>query len=356
MKIFIDIGHPAHVHYFRNFMRLMIEKGHEFCITARDKDVTFSLLQSYGIPFISRGKGGRGRFGKLLYLVKGDMIVYSAARKFKPDLFLSFASPYSAHSAFLIGKPHIALDDTEAAKEGQFFYLPFTQTKLNPTSFKKKFRGCQIRFDSFIELCYLHPDYFTPDEKILDELQVSRQQPYIIMRFVSWDANHDVGQAGFSREDIRLIISTLGKRFRIFISSEKRLPDEFKNLEVRIPPEKIHHVMAFSSLFIGEGATMASECAMLGTPAIYVNSLTAGTIEEQEKYGLLFGFRNSAGVTEKALELLNSVDPGKVFRQRRRKMLSDKINPTTFLVWFIENYPHSRDVMKKDPTFQYRFR
>ena len=50
---------------------------------------------------------------------------------------------------------------------------------------------------------------------------------------------------------------------------------------------------------------MASECAVLGTPAIYVNSLTAGSLEEQEKrYGLIFGFRNSNGVIEKGIELL----------------------------------------------------
>jgi len=50
---------------------------------------------------------------------------------------------------------------------------------------------------------------------------------------------------------------------------------------------------------------MASECAMLGTPAIYVNSLTAGTLEEQVKYGLLFSYRNSDGILDKAEELLN---------------------------------------------------
>ena len=29
---------------------------------------------------------------------------------------------------------------------------------------------------------------------------------------------------------------------------------------------------------------MASESAILGTPSIYVNTLTAGTIDEQEKF------------------------------------------------------------------------
>tara|TARA_B100000315_G_C14584869_1_gene592441 strand:+ start:2797 stop:2976 length:180 start_codon:yes stop_codon:yes gene_type:complete len=55
----------------------------------------------------------------------------------------------------------------------------------------------------------------------------------------------------------------------------------------------MHDVLYYATLYIGEGATMASECAMLVTHAIYVNSLTAGTLEKQEEYGLIYGFRNS---------------------------------------------------------------
>jgi predicted glycosyltransferase len=356
VKILIDIGHPAHVHYFRNFIRLMTEKGHEFCITARDKEVTFILLNSYKIPFTSRGKGGNGVAGKLLYLLKGDLRVWSAARKFKPDIFLSFASPYAAHAAFLMRKPHIALDDTEAAGLGQFFYLPFTETKLNPSSFKKTFKRNQIRFDSFMELSSLHTNYFKPDVKVLDELGINETEPFILLRFVSWGANHDFGQKGLSSEDKEVLINNLKKRFRILISSEKELPEDFKKYKIRIAPEKIHHVMAFASLFIGEGATMASECAMLGTPAIYVNSITAGTLEEQEKYGVLFGFRSSAGVLEKAFEILSVPNHKEAFSVRQKKILNEKIDITAFLIWFVENYPASLETMKTNNDFQYTFR
>ena len=48
MRILIDIGHPAHVHYFKNFIWQMQKKGHEFMITARDKEVALNLLDKYG--------------------------------------------------------------------------------------------------------------------------------------------------------------------------------------------------------------------------------------------------------------------------------------------------------------------
>ncbi len=39
MRILVDIGHPAHVHFFKNFIWEMEKRGHEFIVTARDKDV-----------------------------------------------------------------------------------------------------------------------------------------------------------------------------------------------------------------------------------------------------------------------------------------------------------------------------
>ncbi len=90
MKIFIDIGHPAHVHYFRNFVRIMQEKGHQFLITARDKDVSHSLLKNYGIPFVNRGKGENNLISKMVYMIKADGFLFRLARQFKPDFFMSF--------------------------------------------------------------------------------------------------------------------------------------------------------------------------------------------------------------------------------------------------------------------------
>jgi predicted glycosyltransferase len=47
--------------------------------------------------------------------------------------------------------------------------------------------------------------------------------------------------------------------------------------------------MYYADLFIGESATMASESAVLGTPAIFVSTLQAGVLNEiEEKYGLLY--------------------------------------------------------------------
>tara|TARA_B100002003_G_C13601471_1_gene310124 strand:+ start:62 stop:442 length:381 start_codon:yes stop_codon:yes gene_type:complete len=108
LKLLIDIGHPAHVHYFKNFIQIMKKNSHSFLLTARDKEVVFDLLNRYGIKFTSRGKGKKTLYGKLCYIFQADFRILKLAIKFKPDIFISFASPYAAQISWLLRKPHIA--------------------------------------------------------------------------------------------------------------------------------------------------------------------------------------------------------------------------------------------------------
>jgi len=356
MKILIDIGHPAHVHYFRNFIGLMTKKGHQFHITSRDKEVTFDLLRKFNIPFTSRGKGGKGFLGKILYILQADLKLIRDGLRFKPDILLSFASTYAAHASFVLGKPHLAFDDTEHSKYEIFLYRSFTKVFLNPQCFKKNFGNKQIRFKGFMELCYLHPKYFNPDNNVLLQLRLKETERFVLLRFVSWTAGHDLSETGFSSETKVNLVKTLSEYVKIFISSESKLPEELEQYRLPVSPEKLHDVLFYSTLYIGEGATTASECAMLGTPAIYVNSLSAGTLEEQERLGLLFSFRNPEGVLEKTLELLKMPDLKTEFHKRRNAMLAKSIDVTAFMVWFVENYPGSVKIMKENPEYQERFR
>jgi len=154
-----------------------------------------------------------------------------------------------------------------------------------------------------------------------------------------------VGETGFSSEAKFNLVRELSNILR-FLFHLKHTPEELEKFRLPVSPEKLHDVLYYSALYIGEGATTASECTMLGTPAIYVNSLSAGTLEEQERQGLLYGFRNSEGVLEKALEIINTPDFKVENRIRRNNMLKQTIDVTAFMVWFVENYPGSVKIMK----------
>ncbi len=361
MKILIDIGHPAHVHYFRNFIKIMGKKGHEFLITSRNKEIEHYLLNSYDIPFISRGSGEKSLLGKITYLFKADYLLFKQTRKFKPDLLLSFDSVYLSHVSKLLNIPHIAFDDTEHAKLEHLLSLPFTKCILTPSCYTKDLGEKQIRFNGYMELCYLHPNYFKADPSILNLLGVKKDEKYIIMRFVSWNASHDIGHSGIPIEMKHKAVKELSKYAKVFISSESELPDDLKKYQILIPPEKMHDALAFSSLLYGESATMASECACLGIPSIFHDNNGRGyTTEEEEKYGLVFNYSESSSdqnkSLKKAIELLETPNLKQEFQNRRQKMLADKIDVTAFMVWFIENYPESVTIMKENPGYQYRFK
>jgi len=356
MKILIDIGHPAHVHYFKNFIWIMQKKGHKILIIARNKEVALHLLRIYGFEYINRGSGAKTIIGKLIYLFKAIWIIFFKALKFKPDCFLSFASPYAAIASWLLRKPHITFDDTEHAKFEQKFFIPFSKVILTPDCFYNQLGKKQIVFKSFMELCYLHSNYFKA-EHINFLNQNDKNNKKVLIRFVSWKASHDYGQKGMNADFKLILLSELSKIANIYISSESELPEKLKSYKIHISPEKMHDVISSVDLYIGEGGTMASEAAILGTPAIYINSLPLmGYLREEKNTGLLFYYNNTDGVLKKALEILQTQDLKREFHLRRNKLLEKKIDITAFMVWFIENYPESVKIMKQNPDYQLNFK
>jgi hypothetical protein len=77
----------------------------------------------------------------------------------------------------------------------------------------------------------------------------------------------------------------------------------------------------------------------------------------EEKYGLCYSYQPSEFdvLCLKIKELLKNNSLKEEWSQRRERFLLDSINPTTFLVWFIENYPDSQLIMKSNPDFQLNF-
>ncbi|MCB9447769.1 MAG: DUF354 domain-containing protein [Flavobacteriales bacterium] len=357
MKIFIDIGHPAHVHYFKNFIWIMKEKGHEVTISARDKEVALTLLDYYGFSYTNRGKGKTGIRGKLSYMLKADRFLMKKAKHEHLDVFLSFASPYAAQVAWFSGKPHIAFDDTDHNMFGHIMYVPFTKAILTPKVYLKNQGSRQIRFDGFMELCSLHPKRFKPNPEAAAELaELGKDGKYIVLRFVSWQASHDIGLTGLSLEEKYRLVRELSKYARVVISSEAALPDDLKGYAYSTHPAYMHDVLKGASLLVSESLTMSAEAVFLGTPSLCISTAQAGTLDEEVRLGLIEIFRKSDGVIERALDIVKDEDYKRKFEQKSIDVIKDKIDVTAFMVWFVENYPESFKVMKQDPDYQNTFK
>lgn len=357
MKIFIDIGHPAHVHYFRNFIKIMKQKGHDFLITARDKEVTHSLLETYNLEYVSRGKGRRSLFGKIIYTFKADYTIFRLTKKWQPHVFLSFGSPYAAHVSKLLNIPHIALTDTEHAKLGLLAFVPFSAAILTPDCFYKDLGKKHLKFKGYFELCYLLSKYYAPDNNIKQELGLSQSDKYVMFRYVAWGASHDIGQSGIpEKTKLNLVNLFLREGFKVFISSEGKLAAEFDPYRITISPAKIHDILFEAEFFIGESGTMATEAAIMGTPSVYVNSLDAGVFQDEAKSGLLYSFRDSTNLISEVEKLLKIQNLKSIHKEVKDKLLDDKIDSTALLVWFVENYPQSFKIMKENSNYQYNFK
>lgn len=355
MRILIDIGHPAHVHLFKNFAWEMQKKGHFILFSTREKEISAYLLKKYGFDFKSFGKPFRGIIGKTIGLILFDIKLFIVSLKFKPDIYLSHGSMYAAHVSWILGKPHIAFEDTGNMEQIKL-YLPFTKVVLTSYSFPRDFGSKQIRYTGFHDSAYLHPKRFNPDPDIFHLLGIQPDQKYVIVRFVSWQATHDFNQKGFLEGQKLELIHELEKYVHVFITSEIPETGELKKYEIQIPPEKIHDALYYAALSIGEGATIASECALLGTPAIYVSSITAMKLKEQTKLGLVYCYKNFIEAKKKAIEIIENNNIRNDLLENRKALLESQIDLTAFLIWFIENYPESFRIMKKNPEYQMQFK
>jgi len=360
MRLVVDINHPVHVHFFKNFIRIMESRGHELLITASSKEVSTYLLDSYGFKYKYLGGYGTSIFEKLKNLPLLDYQMYKAVKDFNADMFIGFGSIRAAHVSKLFNKPYINFRSNEHEQEQHLLYSPFMDVALTPSYFKRDLGKKHIRYNSYYELAYLHPNYFNPDPKVLEEIGLKNGEKFAILRFVAWKATHDIGGKGIRAK--KKFVEELEKVCPVFISSEGALEKDLDKYRLRISPEKLLDILYYASLVMGDGASTASEAAILGTPSIYISSIVPGHLYDEETYGLMDIYSNPKEGELKALEkgIAYLKDDNSEIRANRiiniNRMLNDKIDINQFMVWFIENYPTSYRDLKLRPDTQFNFK
>jgi uncharacterized protein len=351
LKVLFDLEHPAHVHVFKNTIRALEEKGHETKIIAKNKDITTDLLDRLGFEYETVSKYYPSMYQKGFGVIDKDIRLLKIARKFKPDVLTGILTPHIAHVGRIIGKPSITFTDTEEVRLGNMLTFPFTDVICTPTCFLKDLGPKHVRFNGYKELAYLHPNHFTPDHSVLEDMGLSDGERFIILRLISWSASHDVGLKGISVESRKEFIKELEKYGRVFISSEGKMPSGLESYQLRCAKEKMHSLMYYAQLYIGEGGTMATESALLGTPAVHIESTSTGIatgsmcgnfLELRDRYGLLYFYPNQRLALDKAVSILENADSKNEWNKKREKMLAEKVDVSSWMTDFIERYPLSK--------------
>jgi predicted glycosyltransferase len=342
MKILVDLTHPAHVHFFKSPIQQWIARGHRVIITSRDKDLTLSLLDHYGLPHTSLGSARSGLLGLGWELMDRGSRLWRVVRRERPTVVTAVGGTFIAPVGWLAGTPVVLFTDTEHARVANAIAFPFATVVCTPSAYKIDLGPRQVRYDGYHELAYLHPTQFTPDPQVLPKAGLAETDVYFIVRFVSWGAAHDVGHHGFTREGKYRLVAELQKLGRVIITSEAPLPPDLEHHRMPVSHAELHDLLAFSRLYIGEGGTLASEAVVLGVPAVFVNTLSMGYVEEQQNmYGMIcLTSDENVGIAQ-ALEWGSDPDIRQTWQVKRQKLLADKIDVSAWMVDFVEQFPHS---------------
>ncbi len=311
-------------------------------VTSRNKEMAVELLDKLNITHVELSAIGKGgKLSLLIELVQRDYRLYRIVQKFKPDIMASIGGIFIAHVGQLTGIPSLVFYDTENATLQNALTYPLASCVITPQCYQTWLpKKRHIKYAGYHELSYLHPDYFQPDRKIACNNGLAEKGHTFLLRTVSWQANHDFGENGWSIELLDQLVSLLSEHGKVLISSESSLPEKLSQYAYQGNLTEIHHVMAFCRGFIGESATMASECAVLGVPAVYAAETGRGYTDEQEQtYNLVRNVRilNWSNIKSAAMWLL-SLDQEKT-NQAHKKLLANTIDVTELIIQCIKTFP-----------------
>ena len=363
MNVLVDLGHPGHFHLTKVLIHNLLSDGHKVVITTKNVPIITRLLDREGFPYIVIGNKGNGLVGKIIKQIGFDFKLARILKKEKIDVATGTSMSIPRICKFF-GVPSINMDDDddEVQMISVRFSHPFSSIRLTPSALINHRRSSKaIFYEGSHELAYLHPKRFTPDSTVLERAGIKMGERFFIMRFVAFQAYHDGRQGGITYEQKKLLVKLLEPYGRVIITSEKPIEEEFEKYRLPVPPEDIHSLMSYSSMFIGDSQTMTSEAAILGVPALKCNSF-AGRLSFpnmlEEKYQLCYAYQSSDFDKFYAhiKELLQTEGLKELWTQRRQKFLNDTIDVSAFFTWFIENYPESKRMMKENPDYQYKFK
>jgi len=357
MNILLDIAHPAHVHYFRCLIKEM-STAHKFWVITKESQIISRLLDHYGIQYQIAGSKGKSLSQKAL---KQALFTMQAVRLIK-DNKIAYAmgvSVTAAQAARLCGIPSFYFDDDDLniSPLSAIAGTRFAANILSPEPLSYEKTRNALYYPGYHELAYLHPKRFNPDPAILHKYGVNPEEPYFVLRFNAFTAHHDVHHGGMNLSQKRELVALLENHGRVFVNTEAQLDPEFERLKMPILPHEMHHFLSFAQMLVSDSQTMTSEAAVLGVPSFRCNSFVGkiSYLEEEEKrYKLTFGFlpRQFNWMLESIQALLKTPDLRTEWQLRRQRLLGDKIDVTGFWVWFINNYPQSKDLVRSK-TFTY---
>ncbi|GEM55132.1 hypothetical protein B0A58_01715 [Flavobacterium branchiophilum NBRC 15030 = ATCC 35035] len=353
MKILVALNHPAHYYVFKFTVKELIALGYDVKYVIKEKDILEHLLKSEGVEYIKiNEKKNRKRnafsiiYNGIFELGKQNINLGKVVYQWKPnlmigtDISITYIGKLFSIPSFVFNE-----DDFEINKMFCKAAYPFATRIIAPNICSVgKFDYKKIGYNGIQKMAYLHPNNFTPDYDVIKEY-VDADKPYFLIRLVSLTAGHDIEglHTGLNEHLIDEIIKLLEPYGNIIISGEDKINDKYKKYNLNLPPNKMHHLIAFADLFIGDSQTMCAEAGLLGTPFLRFNDFVgkiAYLNEIENEYKLGFGIKTNKPneLIDQIKELIKESDKKKKYKEKKEKLFLDKINVSSFYTNLIDDF------------------
>lgn len=336
MKILFDLGHPAHYHLFKNFIRYLLNNDIGVDLTIRNKDVIKVLIEHDNLNCFSLAIHKNSLIGLATEFLKRTFFILNLNRKNRYSIALGTSVSIGFLSLLTKCKSwNFNEDDDEIIKQYALLSYPFASKIFNPDCLRfEKFKSKRVLHNSYHELAYLHPNNFEPDKNLLKKYNLVDKK-YVILRLNSLQAHHDIGAKGISNE-MYFKIKALLKDYIIIESRENSKTHQ-------IEPWDMHHVLAFTKMIICDSQTMAAEAMVLGVPSIRINTFVGriSYLEELEnKYNLGYGIlplaENESNILDTINYLANDTNIESLWQEKKEKMLSEKCDLNQWMIEYFE--------------------
>ncbi|MCD4664660.1 MAG: DUF354 domain-containing protein [Bacteroidales bacterium] len=239
--------------------------GEKIYIAGKHKGNFFSIIFQANIL----------KFFKLLFIILKE----------KPTI--GFGTGYLLGAAMLVfNKKCYQFDDDPERKFVVFLEKTVSTKVFFPPIIDTTDRKICV-FSALKEWAYLSPDYFTPNQNILDKYNI-KPKSYIFIREVS------SGSLNYMNQEEGIVLSfshQIPESIKVILSLEnKTLSNKFPKdwIILQEPVSDIHSLIYFSKVVISSGDSMAREGALLGVPSIYcgIREMVANNLLINE--GMLF--------------------------------------------------------------------
>lgn len=358
MRILFFFVHPSKYYLFKHTINYLKAHGHTVDIAIITKDILEDLVKHEGWTYTNIFPEGRRNPNLPILVATGVNFLKTIVRLQRltkgkrHDLYIT------DDSLVVTGKlrnvPTLFFTDNELSTVPESaVLLALTTGILAPSSVNLgRFEKKKIGFNSYKELAYLHPKYFSPNPAIVEAFNPEKQR-YFLIRLVAMTASHDRGIHGITDENLQKLIQLLERYGRVFITTERKLPQQFQHYRLRIAPQDIAHALFYADMFIGDSGTMASEAAVLGVPSLMYHDFIGRLHvmkEKEQRYDLMYGFttREFDKLHAKVDELMRKPHLKKMWQKKRQFMLDEKEDVTEFMLQTIESFASTAKSKYKD--------